>query len=222
MAMKIKIIRKLGNTGMAAMATGAVLVTGITAAGAVSANMSGRPTTTTTAVAESTTTTEAPPATRTADVPGLGTVEFTNGPRPQVVLVTPLPGVTFAVGTADGTASVTFFDANGVATIVTAEFEDGKLVVSLEDHIMLPTAPGTAPVVTPAPTPVADREEEPVEAPEPYRSPTPSPAPAPAPAPAQTAAVPDTIPAPVTTAAPAPAPRERHEDHEDHEDESDD
>lgn len=216
MAPKIKIIRKLGNTGMAAMATGAVLVTGITAAGALGANMSADPTTTT--VAESTTTTTAAPATRKADVPGLGTVEFTNGPDPQVVLVTPLPGVTFAVGTTDGHASVTFFDANGVATVVTAEFEDGKLTVSLEDHIAMPTTPGTAPVVTPAPEPVAAREE-PAEAPEPRWTP----APTQAPAPVQSAAAPDTTTAPDTTVAPAPAPHEDHEPHhEDHPDEVDD
>ena len=216
MAPKIKIIRKLGNTGMAAMATGAVLVTGVTAAGAMSANMSDSPTTTTT-VAESTTTTEAPPATRKADLPGLGTVEFTNGPNPQVVLVTPLPGVTFGVGTTDGKASVTFFDANGVATVVTADFQDGKLVVSLEDHIALPTSPGTAPVVAPAPTPVAARTE-PADEPATHEAP----APAPAPAPVQAAAVPDTTAAPDTTVAPPTAPREHHEDHEDHSDEGDD
>lgn len=216
MAPKIKIIRKLGNTGMAAMATGAVLVTGITAAGAVSANMSADPTTTTTTVAVSTTTTEAPPATRSAGVPGLGTVEFTNGPDPQVVLVTPLPGVTFAVGTTDGHASVTFFDPNGVATVVTAEFEDGKLVVSLEDHIAMPTTPGSAPVVAPAPDPAADEEE----ADEEERNW------APEPAPTQSAAAPDPVPAPDTTAAPAPVhhdeddgPEDHDEDHfEDHED----
>ena len=134
----LSIMKKIGNGGVAAVATTVVLAAGVTVAGAVGvANVVDDSTATTTTAPTTTvvetTTTVAAPTTRRIEVPGLGTIEVTEGPNPQIVSVTPVDGVTAATETEPGEVKVVFTSADGTPTVVNAEFEDGQLQVRIGD-----------------------------------------------------------------------------------------